>query len=164
MEARFTLAIKWPCVTKNSRLTLKIASIGGLALMALALAGLFMRGSLFSLEPVVIGAQCAAAALMIWARVVFGRRSFHAVANPTAGGLVTTGPYSFIRHPIYAATCLFGCAGVASHWSATSVQLGVLLLVGALVRMLCEERLVAVLYPEYRDYARVTKRIVPYFF
>jgi protein-S-isoprenylcysteine O-methyltransferase Ste14 len=151
-------------MTENSRLTLKIASIGGLALMVLALAGLIVRGSLFSLEPLVIGAQSAAAALMIWARVVFGRRSFHAAANPTAGGLVTTGPYRFIRHPIYAAACLFGWAGVASHWSAINAQLGVLLLVGALVRMLCEERLVALAYPEYREYARVTKRIVPYLF
>jgi protein-S-isoprenylcysteine O-methyltransferase Ste14 len=151
-------------VTENSRLTLKIASIGGLALMVLALAGLIVRGSLFSLEPLVIGAQSAAAALMIWARVVFGRRSFHAAANPTAGGLVTTGPYRFIRHPIYAAACLFGWAGVASHWSAINAQLGVLLLVGALVRMLCEERLVALAYPEYREYAQVTKRIVPYLF
>jgi protein-S-isoprenylcysteine O-methyltransferase Ste14 len=151
-------------MTENSRLTLKIASIGGLALMALALAGLIVRGSLFSLEPLVIGAQSAAAALMIWARVVFGRRSFHAAANPTAGGLVTTGPYRFIRHPIYAAACLFGWAGVASHWSAINAQLGVLLLVGALVRMLCEERLVALAYPEYREYAQVTKRIVPYLF
>lgn len=139
-------------------------SIGGLAVMALALAGLIVRDSLFSLEPVVIGVQSAAAALLIWARVVFGRRSFHAAANPTAGGLVTTGPYRFIRHPIYAAACLFGWAGVASHWSAVSAQLGVLLLVGALVRMLCEERLMAVLYPEYREYAQATKRIVPYLF
>lgn len=143
---------------------LKMLSIGGLAVMALALAGLIVRDSLFSLEPVVIGVQSAAAALLIWARVVFGRRSFHAAANPTAGGLVTTGPYRFIRHPIYAAACLFGWAGVASHWSAVSAQLGVLLLVGALVRMLCEERLMAVLYPEYREYAQVTKRIVPYLF
>jgi protein-S-isoprenylcysteine O-methyltransferase Ste14 len=143
---------------------LKSLSIGGLALMVLALAGLIVRDSLFSLEPAVIGAQSVAVALMIWARTVFGRRSFHAAANPTAGGLVTTGPYRFIRHPIYAATCLFGFAGVASHWSAISAQLGAMLLAGALVRILCEERLVAARYPEYLQYAQVTKRIVPYLF
>jgi protein-S-isoprenylcysteine O-methyltransferase Ste14 len=132
--------------------------------MALGLTGLILRDSLFSLEPVVIAVQSAAVALMIWARAVFGGRSFHAAANPTAGGLVTTGPYRFIRHPIYAAACFFGWAGVASHWSAVSGQLGVVLLFGALVRMLCEERLIARQYPEYREYARVTKRIVPYLF
>jgi protein-S-isoprenylcysteine O-methyltransferase Ste14 len=143
---------------------MKMLSIGGLALMGFALAGLVLRDSLFSPAPVVIGVQSAALALMIWARAVFGRRSFHAAANPTAGGLVTSGPYRFIRHPIYAAACVFGWAGVASHWSEVSAMLGALLLIGALIRMLCEERLIAGKYPEYREYARVTKRIVPYLF
>jgi len=77
---------------------------------------------------------------------------------------VTTGPYRFIRHPIYTAASLFIWAGVLSNWSVLAGWLGVLLLVGAIVRMLCEERLVVAAYPEYRDYARTTKRMVPYVF
>ncbi len=30
--------------------------------------------------------------------------------------------------------------------------------------MLCEERLVAEMYPGYRDYAKVTKRMLPFAF
>jgi protein-S-isoprenylcysteine O-methyltransferase Ste14 len=36
--------------------------------------------------------------------------------------------------------------------------------VGAIVRMLCEERLVVERYPEYREYARTTSRMVPFVF
>jgi protein-S-isoprenylcysteine O-methyltransferase Ste14 len=61
----------------------------------------------FSGSPYVIAAQSAALLLFLWARVTFGRRSFHLMANPTEGGLVTTGPYRYIRHPIYTAMCLF---------------------------------------------------------
>jgi protein-S-isoprenylcysteine O-methyltransferase Ste14 len=143
---------------------LKGTSLAALLLMVLALAALILRHSLFSRSPIVIAVQCAAFALMIWARVTFGRRSFHAAANPTRGGLVTTGPYRFIRHPIYTAACIFGWAGVLAHWSAVNVLLGVLLLTGGIVRMLCEERLVAATYPQYRQYAEVTKRMVPYIF
>src|SRR5690242_9779288 len=96
---------------------LKAISLSSFALMALALLGLFFSDSLFSRSPSVIGVQCLAAALMIWARLTFGLRSFHATANPTEGGLVTTGPYRFIRHPIYTAVCLFAWAGVFSHLS-----------------------------------------------
>ena len=39
-----------------------------------------------------------------------------------------------------------------------------LVLLGAIVRMLCEERLVVAAYPAYREYARGTKRMVPYVF
>jgi protein-S-isoprenylcysteine O-methyltransferase Ste14 len=143
---------------------LRNLSITALLLMALALVGLLLNDSLLSASPIVIAVQCAAVALMAWARVTFGLRSMHAGADPTAGGLVTTGPYHFIRHPIYTAACLFGWAGAVAHWSLTAALCGALLFAGALVRMLCEERLVAETYPAYREYARVTKRMIPYFF
>lgn len=143
---------------------LRTISLAALLLMALALAGLVVRGTFFSSHPVVIVAEVAAVALMVWARLTFGRRSFHAAANPTAGGLVTTGSYRYMRHPIYTAVCLFGWAGILAHWSLVNVLLGALLLVGAVARMLCEERLIIEVYPEYRDYAQATKRMVPYVF
>lgn len=143
---------------------LRTVSLAALLLMALALAGLIVRHSFFASQPVAIIAEVAAVALMVWARLTFGHRSFHAAANPTAGGLVTTGPYHFIRHPIYAAVCLFGWTGILAHWSLINALLGGLLVAGAVARMLCEERLIVAVYPEYRDYAKVTWRMVPYVF
>jgi protein-S-isoprenylcysteine O-methyltransferase Ste14 len=143
---------------------LRNISLAALLLMALALAGLLFRGAFFSAQPAAIIAEILAVALMAWARLTFGQRSFHAAANPSSGGLVTTGPYRFIRHPIYTAACLFGWSGVLANWSAINVMLGVLLVAGAVGRMLCEERLITEIYPEYRDYARTTRRMVPYIF
>jgi protein-S-isoprenylcysteine O-methyltransferase Ste14 len=143
---------------------LKTLSLLGLLVMIAALVGLYRIGSLISSQPLVIALQAGAILLMIWARVTFGRRSFHAAANPTAGGLVTSGPYRYIRHPIYTAACLLGWAGIAAHASVASVALGVVLLAGGLTRMLSEERLVAAMYPEYGEYAKRTKRMVPFVF
>jgi protein-S-isoprenylcysteine O-methyltransferase Ste14 len=143
---------------------LKALSLAGLALMMVGIAGLLAIDSLFARASAGVVAQVAAVGLMIWARLTFGRRSFHASADPTSGGLVTTGPYRFIRHPIYTAVCLFVWAGVLSNWSARAAGLAALLTLGALIRMLCEERLVVAAYPEYRDYARKTRRMVPYVF
>jgi protein-S-isoprenylcysteine O-methyltransferase Ste14 len=149
---------------KESDARLKLLSILGLLLMVAALLGLFVTQSLFSRSPVVIAVQAAAAALMIWARVTFGRRSFHAAANPTEGGLVTTGPYQFVRHPIYTAVCLFACAGALAHPSLTSLGLALVVFLGALGRMLPEERLVVQRYPEYAEYAARTRRMLPFVF
>ncbi|MBZ5553794.1 MAG: isoprenylcysteine carboxylmethyltransferase family protein [Acidobacteriia bacterium] len=143
---------------------LRTLSILGLAIMVLALAGLISTHSLFSASPAMMAVQACALVLLIWARLTFGIRSFHASAGPTKGGLVTTGPYAFIRHPIYTSVSLFGWAGILAHWSLLSIFFGLLLLAGALVRMLCEERLVAERYPEYWQYMARTKRMVPFLF
>ena len=143
---------------------LKVISMLGVVVMIGALIGLYKIGVLFTAQPIAIALQLMAIGLMVWSRITFGRRSFHAAANPTAGGLVTTGPYRFIRHPIYTAACLFGWASIVVHWSLVSIAFGILLLLGALMRMLCEEQLVKQKYPEYVEYARVTKRMVPYVF
>jgi protein-S-isoprenylcysteine O-methyltransferase Ste14 len=101
---------------------------------------------------------------MIWARLTFGRRSFHASAGPTEGGLVTTGPYRYWRHPIYAAILVFLWAGVASHFSLLNVCIALIASLGTGVRIAAEERLVRERYPEYAAYAARTKRLLPFVF
>ena len=142
---------------------MKVISMLGLVVMIGALIGMYKIGVLFTAQPIAIALQLMGVALMVSARVTFGSRSFHAAANPTAGGLVTTGPYRIIRHPIYTAACLFGWGPIVVHRSLVSVA-GILLLLGALMRMICEEQLVKQKYPEYVEYAKVTKRMVPFLF
>ncbi len=143
---------------------LKSLSVLGYLAMAGGVVGLLLAHCLLSPSPVVLLPQGAAVTLMIWARITFGRRSFHFAANPTEGGLVTTGPYRFIRHPIYTAVCLFTVPGVAAHWSWASALLGALVMLGALLRMLSEEKLLVGRYPEYRQYAAATSRMIPFVF
>jgi protein-S-isoprenylcysteine O-methyltransferase Ste14 len=126
------------------------------------LLGLLASRTLFSSSLLVISVQVLAFVLLLWARVTFGRRSFHVVADPTAGGLVTGGPYRYIRHPIYAAFCLFTSAGVAAHWSWSAGLFGGLVLGSAVLRIFCEESLVAARYPEYAQYSVTTWRMIPY--
>ncbi|MGI8889166.1 MAG: methyltransferase family protein [Chthoniobacterales bacterium] len=140
---------------------MKVLSLLGFMAMVAALVALWSRHALFSPQASVIILQLAAVALMIWARVTFGMRSFHASANPTAGGLVTTGPYHFVRHPIYASICLFLWATVLGHAGIVTSLLGLLGTAGALARIYCEERLLIRQYPSYREYAEYTKRLLP---
>ena len=61
--------------------------------MVAGVVGLWKTGTLLSPRPAAIALQAIAAVLFVWARATFGLRSFHPAANPTEGGLVTTGPY-----------------------------------------------------------------------
>jgi protein-S-isoprenylcysteine O-methyltransferase Ste14 len=142
--------------------TLRTASVLAFAGAVAGIAFLVVRHSLLATHPMGIAVQVLAAGLMIWARVTFGRRSFHAAADPTAGGLVTHGPYRYWRHPIYAAILYFVWAGIASHPSREAAAAAGLVTLGLVARMLCEEKLVAAEYPEYAAYARRTQRVIPF--
>ena len=141
---------------------LKALSIVSYTGFIVGLLGLLVTRTLFSSSSLVILVQVLAFLLFLWARVTFGRRSYHVVANPTEGGLVTGGPYRHIRHPIYAAFCLFTSAGVAAHWSWRAGLFGGLVLGSAVLRIFCEESLVAARYPEYAQYSVRTWRMIPY--
>jgi protein-S-isoprenylcysteine O-methyltransferase Ste14 len=128
---------------------------------------LLSRSELLARHPIGIMLQIAAVVLMVWARVTFGLRSFHAAANPTAGGLVTSGPYRYWRHPIYAAILLFVWAGIHSQHGPPSVPALLLAALATLmtaVRIQAEEQLLRATFPEYAAYAARTKRVVPFVF
>jgi protein-S-isoprenylcysteine O-methyltransferase Ste14 len=141
----------------------KWLSFAALAGLVVCIVGLYLNNkAIFGTGPITITIQVIAALLMLWARLTFGIRSFHGTANPTAGGLVTTGPYRYVRHPIYAAILYFFSAGIAAHLSVLTVAVGLLATAFTGVRIVAEEKLLVTMYPEYRAYARVTKRVIPF--
>jgi protein-S-isoprenylcysteine O-methyltransferase Ste14 len=138
------------------------ASLGATVVLVIATVSLFTRHGLFATGAPLVAGQVAAGLLMLWARLTFGVRSFHAGANPTEGGIVTRGPYRFVRHPIYAAILLFVWAGIASHVDAINLGLGAGITLAIAARIATEERLLGETYPEYREYAARTPRVIPF--
>ena len=143
---------------------MKKSSIIAFVVLVLAILGLIARKSFFARGWLAIAVQIAAILLMVWARLTFGIRSFHAAANPTKGGLITKGPYRFVRHPIYAAVIYFVWAGALSHLSLINICLAIVIVVAFAVRITAEERLLVEIYPEYLAYSSRTKRIIPFLF
>ena len=141
----------------------KLLSFTALAGLVACILGLYLNHSaILGSGPVTIGIQVMAVLLMLWARLTFGLRSFHGTANPTAGSLITTGPYKYIRHPIYAAILYFLWAGIAAHPSLSTVAVGLLATAFSAVRIIAEEKLLTAAYPQYAGYKRETKRLVPF--
>jgi protein-S-isoprenylcysteine O-methyltransferase Ste14 len=143
-------------------MSLKWRSVLAFALMVGGLVWLMQRHEVVARSVPAIVVQVAAVLLMIAARLAFGRRSFHAGANPTAGGLVTRGPYRWLRHPIYAAVLYFTWSTALDHHSLQAILAAVVVTIGAAIRMHAEETLLETTYPEYPAYRARTARVVPF--
>jgi protein-S-isoprenylcysteine O-methyltransferase Ste14 len=145
-------------------MTSKFGSLIGFGLAVLGLLYLLDKNYVLSKNPITIIIQLCSIAFMIWARFTFGLRSFHATANTTNGKLVTTGPYRWLRHPIYAAVIYFSWASVISYPFLDTIAAVALISGGMFLRMLLEEKSLLATYDNYAEYAKHTKRIIPFLF
>jgi protein-S-isoprenylcysteine O-methyltransferase Ste14 len=104
----------------------------------------------------------AGAVLLAWASVLLGRLLVHEAAVREDHALVESGPYRFVRHPVYAGylALLLG-SGVASLnvclWLLWPVSL-----LGILIQAAAEEQLLRERFGEaYERYVRRTGRLIP---
>jgi protein-S-isoprenylcysteine O-methyltransferase Ste14 len=117
----------------------------------------------FDLGPAVgwIGALLTAVgiAFAIWARYRLGRNwGSHPKEDHV---LITTGPYAYVRHPIYAGAIL-ALFGSALTGSIVAVVLFVISIPFCLRRIKTEEREMLSLFPgQYTAYRARTRRLIP---
>jgi protein-S-isoprenylcysteine O-methyltransferase Ste14 len=96
--------------------------------------------------------------LMVWTLGALGR-CFGVF--PAARGLVTHGPYRFVRHPLYVAEAIAVLGFLVTILSplTVAIYLGSLALQGW--RAANEERVLWQVFPEYADYQQRTGRFLP---
>jgi protein-S-isoprenylcysteine O-methyltransferase Ste14 len=103
-------------------------------------------------------------AVAIWARVYLGRNWGMPMTEKVDPDLVTTGPYSRIRHPIYSGIilALIGTTiAVSLYWLVAVVLFGVYFVFSAFT----EERFMVARFPDtYPRYRQSTKMLIPFIF
>ena len=97
----------------------------------------------------------------VWAGRTLGR-SLTPFPKPVPAGLVTTGPFALVRHPIYTGGIGF-FVGYSLLTSAAALVLTACLSVLWALKLRVEERLLARVYADYPTYCRrVRRRLVPF--
>ena len=100
--------------------------------------------------------------LLVWTFQNLGRNLTDTVVTRKQHTLVTTGPYRWVRHPMYASAALaiVGNSLVAANWYLFVV--GCLALLLLVIRTRKEEQnLIAKFGDDYRNYMQRTGRFVP---
>ena len=111
-----------------------------LAVAVVAIGAMVWRREILATSGWAMVLQGMAGALMIWGRLTFGLRSLHMSPEPTPGGLVTNGPFRYLRHPLYASLLWWVWAAAGSHPSWTGAGLAFMVTVSFWLRMRAEER------------------------
>ncbi len=107
---------------------------------------------------------CLGIALLAWAETELGRQFSPQLQLRQAHKLITTGPYTRIRHPLYTGIYAFGLslALLSANWFF--VAFFILSLVGLGTRVPREERMMVEQFgKEYQDYMQRTGRYLPKF-
>jgi protein-S-isoprenylcysteine O-methyltransferase Ste14 len=144
-----------------------LANLAAFGLFFLALA-IFAGGADTPMAPPLALAGClialAGAALVLRSRAALGPAwSFVAKADREAG-LVTTGPYRLVRHPIYLGLALIalGAALAFFCWPALAIVLAGIVPTFAWRAQVEEQRLSRAFGERYASYVRRTRAIIPY--
>lgn len=101
--------------------------------------------------------------LVVWAFILNKPRPGLIFPEPPPDmKLITTGPYRFIRHPMYTALLMITIAWVLNDFSWLRLLVWTVLVVNMLFKLSYEEGLLAARCPGYTTYKTKTKRLIPF--
>jgi protein-S-isoprenylcysteine O-methyltransferase Ste14 len=91
------------------------------------------------------------------------KNSFSVSISATSdSSLVVTGPYKYIRHPLYLATIIISVSGSVVFSSLFTWIFVLLTITGIVIRIRKEEAFLNDRYREYADYQRRTWKLIPF--
>ena len=171
----FGMWLLWALRTKRTQVRERFSSrIPYLILNVAAFYAMFHRDVAYSwmrvrilppapwVDPLGVAVTAAGLLFAIWARACLGSNWSGTVTVKVGHQLIRTGPYRWVRHPIYSGM-LLGMIGTAiSKGQLRGIVAVVLLWIGFTMKSRIEERFMTNTFgAEYTEYSHTTGAIVP---
>lgn len=101
--------------------------------------------------------------LGVWAILTMRSGKFSVFPEPRIGApLIESGPYQFIRHPMYTALLMVCASMTLAEPTWMNVIVFGVLLINQLIKLRYEEGLLKSRFLDYEDYMKRTKKLIPY--
>jgi protein-S-isoprenylcysteine O-methyltransferase Ste14 len=147
----------------DGRLVARGAAFSG-TLMQLVVGAFIGSGPLLLTLPRFVGTASVVVSIVAFSGAIWSlaylRRNLSII--PEARRLATGGPYRLVRHPLYFFEITAAVAVLSSYLGVISCISFVGFVLMQMTRARFEERLLAGTFPDYADYARRTRRLIPF--
>jgi len=143
-------------------LILVIAQFSLIAMVASPVSDLFSTSSAALLGALLIMDGIVVA---VWALVSMPPGTFRVMPEPAAKAQLTqSGPYRWLRHPMYSAVVLAALGATISHATLWHGLIFLALIVVLLLKIDREEKYLLATYSEYAHYKTRTKALIPFIY
>jgi protein-S-isoprenylcysteine O-methyltransferase Ste14 len=103
--------------------------------------------------------------IAVWALISMPRGTFRVMPEPAATAQLTqSGPYRWLRHPMYSAVLLAALGAAISHATLGHSLIFLGLIVVLLLKIHREEQYLLASYNEYAEYTTRTKALIPFIY
>jgi protein-S-isoprenylcysteine O-methyltransferase Ste14 len=114
------------------------------------------------IETLAVSLTAVGIAFAIWARFYIGENWSSAVSIKVGHQLIRTGPYYWVRHPIYSGLLLATLGTALARREARGLFAVVLLFLGFWIKSRMEERFMSKTFgAQYQEYSRSTGALIP---
>jgi protein-S-isoprenylcysteine O-methyltransferase Ste14 len=133
------------------------------AIQFICMGGILLAGPLLPTAPWTRGLAVLALVFGLWALLTMPRQTLSALPDVRAEAeLVTTGPYRYVRHPMYTAALLLFLAYALDDPQPLRIGLWLALLLDLWLKLDYEEELLVRRFSEYRAYRKRTACLIPF--
>lgn len=125
---------------------------------------LFLSGKLLPSNKMILFFEVIVLSIGLWAMVDFKFR-FNIFPDLKENTLLkTSGPYKYVRHPMYTSVIGFTFFLVLNDFSYTRMIFWIFLLIVIYMKLTYEEKLLTERFQEYSEYKAITKRLIPFIY
>lgn len=100
----------------------------------------------------------------LWCALLLNK-NFSVLPAPVENAkLIKSGPYKYVRHPIYTVVILLALIWIMGKFSLVNFAVFISLIIIFIVKMNYEENFLKKKFPDYEDYVSESKKLIPFIY